>query len=59
MAAPLSPSIRGRQDCVFGMNSTSSWPWLAGLDGAAMLLGMLGAMLLRPSHYTGVGHAHH
>jgi hypothetical protein len=44
---------------VFGMNSTSSWPWLAGLDGAAMLLRMLGAMLLRPSHYTGVGHAHH
>jgi hypothetical protein len=44
---------------VFGMNSTSSWPWLASLDGAAMLLGMLGAMLLRRNHYTGAGHAHH
>ena len=34
-------------------------PWLANAADAAMLLGMLGVMLLRPHHYAHGSHHHH
>ena len=42
-----------------GMGAATVLPWLAHADGAAMLLGMLGVMLLRPHHYAHGGHHHH
>ena len=40
-----------------GLGADTALPWLAKADGAAMLLGMLAVMLLRPGHY-GHGHRH-
>jgi hypothetical protein len=41
-----------------GLGADQVLPWLAGADGAAMLLGMLAVMLLRPSHYAHQHTAH-
>jgi hypothetical protein len=41
-----------------GLGADQVFPWLANADGAAMLLGMLAVMLLRPGHYAHQ-HAHH
>jgi hypothetical protein len=35
-----------------GLGADQALPWLARADGAAMLLGMLAVMLLRPGHYA-------
>jgi YHS domain-containing protein len=35
-----------------GLGADQVFPWLAKADGAAMLLGMLAVMLLRPHHYA-------
>jgi YHS domain-containing protein len=40
------------------MGAATVLPWLAHADGAAMLLGMLAVMLLRPHHYAGHGSSH-
>jgi hypothetical protein len=43
-----------------GLGADAALPWLANADGAAMLLGMLGVMLLRPGqhrHHTRGAHA--
>jgi flagellar biosynthetic protein FliP len=34
------------------LGADQALPWLAGADSAAMLLGMLAVMLLRPGHYA-------
>jgi transcriptional regulator GlxA family with amidase domain len=41
---------------LLGLGASETLPWLQGADHPAMLLGMVGAMLLRREHYTG-GHA--
>jgi hypothetical protein len=43
---------------LLGLGAGATLPWLQQADGPAMMLGMLGAMLLRREHYTG-GHASH
>jgi hypothetical protein len=35
-----------------GLGADQAFPWLAKADGAAMLLGMLAVMLLRPGHHA-------
>jgi putative intracellular protease/amidase len=40
------------------MGADHALPWLANADGAAMLLGMLAVMVLRPGHSAHGAHAH-
>src|ERR671938_208159 len=42
-----------------GLGAATILPWLAHAADAAMLLGMLGVMLLRPHHYAHGAHHHH
>jgi hypothetical protein len=42
-----------------GLGAATVLPWLAHAADAAMLLGMLGVMLLRPHHYAHGAHHHH
>jgi YHS domain-containing protein len=42
-----------------GLGAATVLPWLADAADAAMLLGMLGVMLLRPHHYAHGAHHHH
>jgi hypothetical protein len=41
-----------------GLGAATVLPWLTRAGGAAMLLGMLGVMLLRPHHYAHGAHHH-
>jgi hypothetical protein len=38
------------------LGAADAAPWLADADGAAMLLGMLAVMLLRPAHHAHAAH---
>jgi flagellar biosynthetic protein FliP len=41
------------------LDAANVLPWLSNAADAAMLLGMLGVMLLRPHHYAHGSHHHH